>query len=41
MSEEIFDVLDDRDPLGQDFPRVTLNSINSTSYVFVNFRCTI
>jgi len=27
-------VLDDRDPLGKDFPRVTLNSVNSTSYVF-------
>jgi outer membrane receptor for ferrienterochelin and colicin len=28
------DVLDDRDPLGADFPRVTLNSTNGTSYVF-------
>jgi hypothetical protein len=27
-------VLDDRDPLGKDFPRVTLNSVNGTSYVF-------
>ncbi len=27
-------VLDDRDPLGQAFPRVTLNSVNGTSYVF-------
>jgi hypothetical protein len=27
-------VFDDRDPLGKDFPRVTLNSVNSTSYVF-------
>lgn len=27
-------VFDDRDALGQDFPRVILNSINSTSYVF-------
>jgi hypothetical protein len=27
-------VVDDRDPLGKDFPRVTLNSINGTSYVF-------
>ncbi|MGI8951784.1 MAG: TonB-dependent receptor [Chitinophagaceae bacterium] len=27
-------VFDDRNPLGQDFPRVTLNSINGTSYVF-------
>jgi len=27
-------VIDDRDPLGKDFPRVTLNSVNGTSYVF-------
>lgn len=27
-------VEDDRDPLGKDFPRVTLNSVNGTSYVF-------
>jgi hypothetical protein len=27
-------VLDDRDPLGADFPRVTVNSVNGTSYVF-------
>jgi hypothetical protein len=27
-------VNDDRDALGQDFPRVTLNSVNGTSYVF-------
>lgn len=27
-------VFDDRDPLGKDFPRVTLNSVNGTSYVF-------
>ena len=27
-------VLDDRDPLGKDFPRVTMNSVNGTSYVF-------
>lgn len=28
------DVEDDRDPLGQEFPRVTINSTNGTSYVF-------
>jgi hypothetical protein len=28
------DVEDDRDPLGAAFPRVTLNSVNGTSYVF-------
>lgn len=28
------DVNDDRDPLGKDFPRVTINSTNGTSYVF-------
>lgn len=28
------DVLDDRNPLGNPFPRVTLNSFNGTSYVF-------
>lgn len=28
------DVVDDRDPLGKDFPRVILNSTNGTSYVF-------
>jgi len=27
-------VLDDRNPLGNPFPRVTLNSLNGTSYVF-------
>lgn len=27
-------VFDDRDPLGKEFPRVTLNSVNGTSYVF-------
>ncbi|HET9057595.1 MAG TPA: carboxypeptidase regulatory-like domain-containing protein [Chitinophagaceae bacterium] len=27
-------VLDDRDALGKDFPRVTLNSVNGTSYIF-------
>lgn len=27
-------VLDDRDALGKDFPRVLLNSVNGTSYVF-------
>ena len=30
----VTDVEDDRDPLGAPFPRVTLNSVNGTSYVF-------